>query len=236
MSTRARIVDAAFALFDEQGFEETTVDDVAERAGVGRTTFFRHFRAKEDAVLPDHTTMLRRVEERLAERDPIAVRVTEAARSVLDHYLAEGERARVRHRLAGNVPAIRSRESAGHRAYQRAFLAAISAELGEGPEAELEAELIANAVVTAHNVVLRRWLRGVTETPTTEFDRAMARATEPLRTEPLRTEPRGERTAYDASPSAVEAARTVLPALEELLPALRQLAASKQDGVPGGAQ
>lgn len=231
MSTRARIVDAAFALFDEQGFEETTVDDVAERAGVGRTTFFRHFRAKEDAVLPDHTTMLRRVEERLAERDPIAVRVTEAARSVLDHYLAEGERARVRHRLAGNVPAIRSRESAGHRAYQRAFLAAISAELGEGPEAELEAELIANAVVTAHNVVLRRWLRGVTETPTTEFDRAMARATEPLR-----TEARGERTAYDQDPGAVEVARSVLPALEQLLPALRELAAGEPTGTASSAQ
>src|SRR5690606_10458877 len=91
------------------------------------------------------------------------------------------ERARLRHRLAGSVPAIRTRETAGHRAYQRAFLTAIRAELGTDPDAELEAELIANAVVTAHNVVLRRWLRGVTETPTTEFDRALARATEPLR-------------------------------------------------------
>lgn len=216
MSTRRRIVDAAFELFAEQGFEATTVDDVAERAGVGRTTFFRHFRTKEDAVLPDHTTMLRQVEERLAERDPIAVRVTEAARSVLDHYLAEGERARVRHRLAGAVPAIRSRESAGHRAYQRAFLAAISDELGEGPATELEAELVANAVVTAHNVVLRRWLRGVTETPLTEFDRAMARATEPLR------EPR----AYalpDAADDVTVRATQALAALEAVLPDLRRL-------------
>ena len=215
MSTRARIVDAAFELFAEQGFEATTVDDVTERAGVGRTTFFRHFRAKEDAVLPDHEGLLTLVEKRLAESDPLAFRVTEAARVVLDHYLAEGERARVRHRLAATVPAIRSRETAGHRSYQRAFLAAVSAELGEGPEQELEAELVANAIVTAHNVVLRRWLRGVTETPATEFDRAMARATEPLRP--------GGSTSEAPAPAVAEAARRSAALLEELLPHLHRL-------------
>ncbi|QCX26546.1 TetR/AcrR family transcriptional regulator [Nocardioides jishulii] len=222
MSTRARIVDAAFSLFDEQGFEETTVDDVVERAGVGRTTFFRHFRAKEDAVLPDHSGLLGQVEERLAETDPLDVRVTEAARVVLDHYLAEGERARVRYRLSGNVPAIRSRETAGHRAYQRSFLAAISAELGEGPDAELEAELVANAVITAHNVVLRRWLRGDTETPTAEFARALARATEPLRAGSDATAAPGGAATVDRA--LVESARRSIATLEELLTSLRRVA------------
>lgn len=223
MSTRARLVEAAFTLFDEQGFEETTVEDVVLRAGVGRTTFFRHFRAKEDAVLPDHTGLLHLVEARLAQSDDLATRVVEAARVVLDHYLAEGERARLRHRLAGSVPAIRTRETAGHRAYQRAFLAAIRAELGTGPDAELEAELIANAVVTAHNVVLRRWLRGDTETPTTEFDRALARATEPLR--PTSVRPHEAYAPVGAAdPITAETARHSVALLEELLPALRRLA------------
>ena len=47
-NTRERLIEAAFALFDERGFEETTVEDVAERAGVGRTTFFRAFKSKEE--------------------------------------------------------------------------------------------------------------------------------------------------------------------------------------------
>lgn len=214
MSTRVRIVDAAFELFAEQGFEATTVDDVTERAGVGRTTFFRHFRAKEDAVLPDHEGLLREVEEQLAAAGPLDTRVSAAARVVFDHYLAEGDRARTRHRLAASVPAIRSRESAGHRAYQRAFLAAISAEHGTGPDAELEAELVANAVITAHNVVLRRWLRGVTETPDADFTRAMARATEPLHSDG------GTATAPAAT---AETARRSVALLEELLPQLRRL-------------
>ncbi|MDQ1497356.1 MAG: hypothetical protein QOD57_3386 [Actinomycetota bacterium] len=51
--TRAAIVDAALALFQEQGFTETTVDAIAERADVGRRTFFRYFPAKESVLFHD---------------------------------------------------------------------------------------------------------------------------------------------------------------------------------------
>ena len=39
---REQIVEAAFALFAERGFTDVTVTDIAERAEVGRTTFFRY--------------------------------------------------------------------------------------------------------------------------------------------------------------------------------------------------
>jgi len=39
---------AAFALFTERGFDETTVDDIAEAAGIGRRTLFRYFPSKYD--------------------------------------------------------------------------------------------------------------------------------------------------------------------------------------------
>ena len=45
-----------------------------------------------------------------------------------------------------------------------------------GPGDALRAELMANAVVTAHNHVLRRWLRGDTDRPEAEFDEAMEAA------------------------------------------------------------
>src|SRR6476659_540327 len=56
-SARERLADAALALFEESGYEPTTVDDIAERAGVGRSTFFRHFRSKEDVIFPDHEAL-----------------------------------------------------------------------------------------------------------------------------------------------------------------------------------
>lgn len=179
-SARARITRAAFALFAERGYDATTVEAIAERAGVGRTTFFRVFGTKEEVIFPDHPALLARVEARLAASTPEAreVALTEAARLVLEHYLAEGDLARSRYRLTTTVPALRAREVAGIGQYQRLFRRHVRRWLGTGtdPDLDLEAELRAAAVVTAHNHVLRRWLRGDATEPLAELEQAMTRA------------------------------------------------------------
>jgi AcrR family transcriptional regulator len=48
--TRTAIADAAVALFIERGFVETTMDEVAQAAGVSRRTAYRHFPSKDDLV------------------------------------------------------------------------------------------------------------------------------------------------------------------------------------------
>jgi AcrR family transcriptional regulator len=48
--TRDAIVEAAFELFEERGFDRVTVTDIAERAEVGRATFFRYFGDKQEVV------------------------------------------------------------------------------------------------------------------------------------------------------------------------------------------
>src|ERR1700722_18440253 len=50
--TRARIIEAAIEVFAEKGYARTTVDDIAERAGSTRATFYLHFKAKSD-LLPE---------------------------------------------------------------------------------------------------------------------------------------------------------------------------------------
>jgi AcrR family transcriptional regulator len=173
---RKRLTAAAFELFDERGFEQSTVDDIAERAGVGRTTFFRTFRSKEDVILPDHDVVLGEVRARLAtsSQETALVAICEAARLVLLHYLQEGDLARSRYRLTSRVPALRHREVTSMQQYQRVFREFIHGWMGQGPQSGLRAELMATSVVTAHNYVLRRWLRGHTDEPETEFDAAMA--------------------------------------------------------------
>ena len=57
---REEIVDVALALFLDQGFEETTVDQVVAAVGISRRSFFRYFGTKEDIVLGD-----------LAEQGPV---------------------------------------------------------------------------------------------------------------------------------------------------------------------
>ena len=51
--TRAAIQDHALRLFSERGYEQTTIDEIAEAAEVSPSTFFRYFRTKEDVVLYD---------------------------------------------------------------------------------------------------------------------------------------------------------------------------------------
>src|SRR5215213_8957996 len=112
--TAERLRDAAFELFSAQGFDATSVDDIAQRADVGRTTFFRHFRAKEDVVFPDHPGLAAAVAGRLEASgtdEPLRA-VTDAALLVLDRYLAEGDRARARYRLVTSVEPLRARELA----------------------------------------------------------------------------------------------------------------------------
>jgi len=51
------IAAAAVELFEKNGFQATTIDDIAEAAGISRTTFFRHCATKEAAVLVDDAGM-----------------------------------------------------------------------------------------------------------------------------------------------------------------------------------
>jgi len=56
--SRERLVNAAMSLFGEHGYAATTVDDIAERAGVSARTFFRHFPDKEEALFAEDDEML----------------------------------------------------------------------------------------------------------------------------------------------------------------------------------
>src|SRR6266436_5091052 len=47
---RGRLEQAAFALYAEHGFENTTVADIAQRAGLTERTFFRHFADKREVL------------------------------------------------------------------------------------------------------------------------------------------------------------------------------------------
>ena len=53
VTTRAELEQISLAIFSEQGFDVTSVDEIAAAAGIGRRTFFRYFKSKNDAVWGD---------------------------------------------------------------------------------------------------------------------------------------------------------------------------------------
>jgi AcrR family transcriptional regulator len=216
-SARDRLAEAAFDLFGERGYEQTSIDDITERAGLGRTTFFRHYRSKEDVIFPDHDRLLEQIGERLqTSSDGTAlVAVSDAVRLVLRHYIAEGDLARRRYAITSAVPALRDREIASVARYQRLFREFIAGWMGDpGEPASLRAELMAASVVAAHNHVLRRWLRGESPDPLAEVDQALGQVID------LFAGPDG--TAIDGT--TIVAFRTGQD-FDTLLPALRRLMA-----------
>lgn len=65
---RERIEHAAIDLFEANGFEATTIDDIAAAADISPRTFFYYFPSKEDVVLADHAGRLERIVAELARR------------------------------------------------------------------------------------------------------------------------------------------------------------------------
>jgi AcrR family transcriptional regulator len=159
---RQRIADAGRDLFLTQGYDRTTVDAIAERAGVARRTFFRYFRSKDDVIFPDHDRIAQLTAAHLdAVDDQPALRaVCSGARQILRSYVDDGQVSVERYRLIRSVPALRDREIATVSQYTRLFSRYLRRRLGDAPGAALKAESAASAIVAAHNHVLREWLRG----------------------------------------------------------------------------
>lgn len=161
---RRTLTHAAIDLFLAHGYDTTTVDDIAAAAGVGRRTFFRYFRSKEDSIFPNHDELLADIERTLAESDPAAEApvdaVCRAVRLVLDAYLADPDVSLKRYRLTRTVTSLRDKEVASVDRYQRVFTRFLRERLHAAgdPAADMRAPIIAAAVAAAHNHVLRQWL------------------------------------------------------------------------------
>lgn len=109
--TREAIQAHAIRLFTEQGYPETTVEQIADAAEVSPSTFFRYFPTKEDVVLYD------RLDQVLIEsflRQPAGLTPLQATRAAMrDAYehlsTEESEREQSRQQLIFTVPEFRSR-------------------------------------------------------------------------------------------------------------------------------
>ncbi|NEB33408.1 TetR family transcriptional regulator [Streptomyces sp. SID14446] len=184
LKMRRELAAAAMELFATKGYEATTVDEIAARAGVARRTFFRHFRSKEEAIFPDHDDTLIRAEAVLnaapAHEHPLDT-VCRGIKEVMRMYAAQPEISVSRYKLTREVPTLREAEIASVARYERLFTRYLLGHFDEHAHDDdanddpLLAEVAASAVVTAHNHVLRRWLRaGGQGDVETQLDHAFA--------------------------------------------------------------
>ena len=86
-------------LFDERGFEQTTIADIAEAADIAPRTFFGYFPSKEDVVFADFPAEFDALAERLRGRDE-----GESAIDALRAFIAEALERADPHRRARALP------------------------------------------------------------------------------------------------------------------------------------
>ena len=111
--TRRALVDAAVDLFDRQGYDQTTVAEIAAGAQVSPRSFFSYFGSKEEILFPDCDQRLQVAAEVIAARapgQPPARVLTGVLQRILAADTAPASRmARVRMRLVIEAPAVRGR-------------------------------------------------------------------------------------------------------------------------------
>ncbi|WP_327422266.1 TetR family transcriptional regulator [Streptomyces sp. NBC_01230] len=158
LKTRTAIRRSTYRLIAEQGYDATTIEQIAEAAEVSPSTVFRYFATKEDIVLTDEYNPFLEAEtrKRPADEPPLqSMRfvVTEALATLL---ATEEEDLRRRTRLMVEVPAIRARMSETMSDTAKVLARVLADRSGRGAD-DLEVRVFVAAVLGALREVTLYW-------------------------------------------------------------------------------
>lgn len=161
--TEREIGDAALQLFEDNGIDGTTVDDIASAAGISARTFFRYFATKERAALVPHVELDERVEAMLEALDgdrPLLPQLEAIWRDVLadfDNGRSESGLLLLRvRRLMRFEPGLRLASLAVDEERGGALVVRLRELLGA--DDDLEARVIVETSGVAVRVALDRWV------------------------------------------------------------------------------
>lgn len=172
-----RLMQAAITLFAEQGYEETTVAEIAERSGLTKRTFFRYFSDKREVLFGGSEDLqriwLEAVSAAPPEATPLAV-ATAGFDPVADMFAERHPFARIRAAIVDANPELRERELIK----LQNLAAAIKVALVDRGCPANAAVLAAQAAVTVFHVAFARW---VEQDDPTAFRRLMDESLEELR-------------------------------------------------------
>ncbi len=158
IKTRQAIRTATYALIEEQGYDATTIEQIADRAEVSPSTVFRYFPTKEDIVVTDEWEPVVMAQLRARPRDESWADVLRhVMRTALDLSLAEEpEVTRLRTRLGVEIPAVRARMMESMAATGRLLREALAERSGLAADS-LELRVFAMSVMGGLMEVSQYW-------------------------------------------------------------------------------
>lgn len=159
-AVRAELSRLAVELFTERGFEQTTVEDIAEAAGLSKRSFFRYFPSKEDAAFGDVDLLGEQVAAELRS-SPLKEPPWDSLHRVLRNWSEEiyaTEAASQRLKLIESTPALHARLQ-HKRERLRHEIGAALCDRPHGTLSEFEADLLTGAAAAALDAASREAVR-----------------------------------------------------------------------------
>jgi AcrR family transcriptional regulator len=156
---QGRLEEAAMELFEERGFEATTVADIAERAGLTKRTFFRYFGDKREVLFAGSEPLKAKFVEAIAGAPADAAPLDAIAAgldAMADLFATIGERPRKRQAIIAANPDLQERELIK----MIGFAAAGAAALRDRGVAEPAASLAAEAGIAVLRIAFEQWATG----------------------------------------------------------------------------
>lgn len=179
---RQALVDAALELFERDGYEQTTIADIAASAEVGARTFFNYFASKEDLLFPESDARVQAALDAIAERDAAEAPTDVLLRALRSVGAVSGEmaspQAALRLKLVRTVPAVRGRALQIQLDAQRQIARHLAAAYPDTLD-EVTAAAVTGAFIGAITAALQVLLEGA-ESPDdpAEFHRVLVEATD----------------------------------------------------------
>jgi mycofactocin system transcriptional regulator len=190
--TSARALELiALRLFTEQGFERTTVDQIATAAGVSRRTFFRYFDSKADVLWSEFDAEVETIRGLLAAT-PDDLPIMEAVRGAVlaaNHYRAEDvPELRMRMSLLSSVPELVASAAIHYDAWERAVVDFVARRSGQ-PADSLYPLAVGRTVLAACRAGFDRWAARADADLTVYLDAALCALAVGFRDDVLTAEP-----------------------------------------------
>lgn len=156
--TKASIQREALRLFKKRGYDETTIEDIAEAAEISPSTFFNYFPSKEDVVIYDEYDPQVFAALLADTGKPLGDSIRDAIEALADVFEKDREAIYERAKLSLEVPELRARTWEELEKAQLQFAAVIAARTGHKPE-DFDVRVIALALVAAAFESALEWVK-----------------------------------------------------------------------------
>jgi TetR/AcrR family transcriptional regulator, regulator of mycofactocin system len=159
-TSRAELERVAFDLFEQQGFEHTTVDDVAAAAGISRRTFFRYFESKNEIPWGDFDGELARMRRRLVDTPARAPLMDAISDAIVDFNRMPAEQLpehRRRMTFILGVPALQAHSTLRFAAWRQVIADFVAQRTGQ-LATDLLPRTIAHAMLGVAVAAYEHWL------------------------------------------------------------------------------